>query len=377
MTTSSRRILITGARAPAALELVRSFAAAGHVVFTADSLRHPIAARSRFITRHFLVPSARFASAEFAGELRRIVRAEGIDLLLPTCEEIFFAARAGLSEAFLGAPELLLEVHDKGRFAALAARLGLAVPRTDDWSATASADAVWKPAFTRFGDETLLPPHLPATRDRVAREMAAGRRWIAQDFLRGRALCTYSVAWHGRLNAHAAYPVSVRVGAAAVAWEAVEHPGARAWVERFVAATGFHGQIAFDFIELPNGEIFAIECNPRATSGVHLFAGDARLAEAFLRPVAPTLSPRLGARISSKLALLLAGARGIREAGGLAAWLGWMFRTPDAVWRSDDQRPAFAQWALLRELRAIAARQQISTLAASTHDIAWNDELPS
>ena len=53
------RVLISGARAPIALELVRNLARHEHSVFTADSLRYPLAKKSRFNTEHFTVAPAK------------------------------------------------------------------------------------------------------------------------------------------------------------------------------------------------------------------------------------------------------------------------------------------------------------------------------
>ena len=51
---------------------------------------------------------------------------------------------------------------------------------------------------------------------------------------------------------------------------------------RLVAGTGYSGQISFDWIVGGDGCARAIECNPRATSGLHLFARDAALPAALM-----------------------------------------------------------------------------------------------
>lgn len=65
------RILITGARAPAALDLARQFAAAGHQVFVADSAPCMLAQSSSSIVRSFRLPPPRQQPAAFAAELQR------------------------------------------------------------------------------------------------------------------------------------------------------------------------------------------------------------------------------------------------------------------------------------------------------------------
>ncbi len=376
------RILITGARAPAALELARILASAGAAVWTADSLRWPLGRYSALTRGHFRVPSPRFESAAFGEAVRTIAAREELTLILPTCEEVFHLAevRPALTGGFWDGATRLLELHDKGRFAELVASLGLRGPETRRIRGPADlaipGEWVLKPAFSRFGVEALLPPYSARSLARVAAEVHSGRAWIAQRFLAGRAFCTYSVAWRGRLNAHACYPVAARAGGASITWQAIEHPAIRTWVETFLRATEFHGQIAFDFIENAVGVPEAIECNPRATSGAHLWAGRSDLADAFLGPLDEALVPSAGARAATKIPLLLQGWRGVRECGGLAAWRGWMRGAKDAISRPDDPRPALAQGAALAELAAIALRHGLSLPAASTHDLAWNDRPP-
>ncbi len=72
-------------------------------------------------------------------------------------------------------------------------------------------------------------------------------------------------------------------GSIAVAFELAEVPAINAWVERFVAKTGWSGFVTFDFIVVAAGGPYAIECNPRARSGVHFWEG-ADIARAVLEP---------------------------------------------------------------------------------------------
>ena len=63
-------------------------------------------------------------------------------------------------------------------------------------------------------------------------------------------------------------------------YEPLAHVGIRDWVLRFLEGTGFTGSLGFDFIETAGGELYALECNPRMTSGVLLFPEDGRLGRA-------------------------------------------------------------------------------------------------
>ncbi|KAF8453830.1 hypothetical protein BGX38DRAFT_1249591 [Terfezia claveryi] len=111
--------------------------------------------------------------------------------------------------------------------------------------------------------------------------------YLAQEWVEGERFCTYAVVRMGKVLALGVYPVRDTIdGSSCVYFEAVENPRVKAYVERVVEGLGDVGgvgwQIALDIVveTRPGGRVMAIECNPRATSGIHLFSGTARLAEA-------------------------------------------------------------------------------------------------
>lgn len=70
----------------------------------------------------------------------------------------------------------------------------------------------------------------------------------------------------------------------------------------------FTGQIAFDFIEESDGTIRAIECNPRATSGITLFDVTGDLPIAFFGVEQPVRFPQTGRRTRARGVMLKAGS---------------------------------------------------------------------
>jgi predicted ATP-grasp superfamily ATP-dependent carboligase len=375
------RVALTGGRAPVTLELARLLARAGHTVVVAESARWPLTLGSRAVARSVRVPPPRHDPAGFAAALAALLIEERIDLLVPTCEEIFYVARArdqlAAHSRVLAEPlEKLHALHHKGRFAEQARGYGLAVPETRlltspaEVAALPAPDAwVLKPAYSRFAARTLLPPHRPGALARVQPTPAAP--WVAQRYVRGRALCTYSVAHGGRLAAHAAYPVTFSAGqGAAIYFEALKHAAARAWVETFVAREGFTGQIAFDFIEDAAGQLWALECNPRATSGVHLLAAHPGFAGALWASGPEVITPPPGEAARLGAAMWLYGLRGAR----LSAWWAAMRRSREVIGQWRDPRPALMQFGSLAEFGARSLRLGIDPLAASTEDIEWNGE---
>jgi glycerol-3-phosphate dehydrogenase len=104
-----------------------------------------------------------------------------------------------------------------------------------------------------------------------------------QEFVDGLDVCSFAVAEHGRLVLHCTYihPRQIE-NAGGIVFESVIDADALACAERFVSATGYHGQLGFDFRRDSRG-LVVIECNARPTAGVHLVSDDA-LVDAILAP---------------------------------------------------------------------------------------------
>lgn len=92
---------------------------------------------------------------------------------------------------------------------------------------------------------------------------------VVQTRVEGDEVSGFAIARDGRLLVGCAYRAAIRHGSVAVAFERIEVAAIDDWMRRFVAATGHTGFIAFDFIVDAAGTPYAIECNPRATSGIH------------------------------------------------------------------------------------------------------------
>jgi hypothetical protein len=100
----------------------------------------------------------------------------------------------------------------------------------------------------------------------------------------GQLLSTFSIARDGELRQTVVYRGAVMQGTVAVCFERVDPaPAVLDWVRRFVAHTRFDGFVSFDLIVDASGAVFGIECNPRATSGIH-FVAPQDLAQAVLDP---------------------------------------------------------------------------------------------
>ncbi|WP_339224401.1 ATP-grasp domain-containing protein [Paenibacillus sp. FSL H8-0332] len=404
MITEARRILITGGRAPVALELARLFKAAGHRVYVAESAEYHLCRVSSAVEANFRVPAPRHHPQAYVQRLAALTEELGIHCLIPTCEEIFYVS-AGL-EHLTGCrvltPErsILAGLHHKGEFMVLLRSLGFKVPdtvlisSTEEWrravkqAADKGEQRVYKPAYSRFASKVILPDKRSAStipHSRVTKEveppagLSAGAPWVSQEYIQGRAVCTYSIIHEGTVVAHAAYDSRYRTGrsGASVYFESLEHPAALEWVQRFAAATGFSGQIGFDFIEPENGTLYPIECNPRATSGIHLFSSEDGLTEALLNPGLLVQSGTIIVPRSARTAMLTLPMLGCGlkpGTGGLRSWRQALLGAADVVYRKDDRRPAREQFRIVYAAWKTSRRHRISITEALTEDIEWNGE---
>lgn len=374
-------VLILGARAPAALEWMRAFHAAGWQVTAADSLNWPIGRTSQMAQHYLRLPQPRGNCAAWIDTLSRESELRAIDLILPTCEEVFYLGQAldRLPCRAITVPAPLLnQLHHKYRFACFSKKLSIKTPESHLLRnagevrrfASSAADWVFKPAYSRFAEQVLVRP---TAAQLVTIHPSNSQPWVAQRFVAGREHCSYSILCCGRLAAHACYQPRYRFGAGAGIWFAPTNPAPiRKFVESFGQATGYNGQVAFDFIETAEGHFAVLECNPRATSGVHLFDDQpAQLVAALLGEQQETvLQPTQHPRMLALAMLLFCAPR-----------LGWhrsfwcdIVAARDVIVRPGDWRPLLSQPLSLLEIACRALRWRCGMRTASTADIAWNGE---
>lgn len=377
------RVLITGARAPAALDLARSFGAAGFEVHLADS-------RTGLMGRWSGVARAmhRYASPAqepdgFRRDIGRLADDLRPDLIVPVCEEVFHLAQAapelGLEDIlFAPSPDVLDQLHSKARFIDLCDALGLAAPTThrlvDRADVAAVSDQserrVFKAEYSRFGADALVGPS--AARLAKVRPTLA-RPWVVQERIEGWEACCYAVAVAGELAVFSAYGSPWRMsGGAGYAFAPLDEALSAQLmaIAELLAQVVGTGQFACDLIVDADNRPWLIECNPRATSGVHLFGGRRDLAHAFMRrPARPVIGRdrgRLGPAMW-RYGLPMAIAQ-----GRLADWSDERREAPDVITRG--QGCAAAVGAVLDTL-AYSAHAMIrggGLERAMTYDIEWN-----
>ncbi len=370
--------LITGARSPAALDLARDLTAAGLVVHMADSSPARIARWS-----HTPAAVHRHASPvqnrdRFRQDIAALVARLRPAIVVPTCEEIFHLAAAredGIEVGPLFAPDLatLDRLHAKDSFNALALSLGLDAPVTtlitSPLAETGPAldGQVVKACYSRFGLAAMIAPSRAAA---AAIRPTRALPWVLQARVDGVEHSSYAVVVGGRITAFAAYRSTRSLsGGAGYAFR----PAPDGVRDRLLGASravaghlGMTGQLALDAID-DGTRSWLIECNPRATSGVHLMAGGGHLARAMLGCVSRSTPGKDDRHL---LPMMLSwGVMDQLRRGRRPRLTG-----RDVIGAPGDRMPLLGAVADTIGFAVSSVRHRISLTGATTRDIEWNGD---
>jgi hypothetical protein len=388
-----KRILLTGGRSFVALDLARQLARLGRQIVVAESVPVHLCRYSQYVQKNYLVPQPNSEMEAYINALIDIVRVEQIDLLIPTCEEIFFVARElerlrNHCDVFVAPFAQLKRLHSKWDFNQRASGYGLRVPQTSlvtsqqalqQFIAQNQHPFVLKPVFSRFATHVEVVEVAEQT-TRSFRHLPISEEypWVAQEYIVGKAFCSYSIARRGKLVAHALYAETFTAGrGTCIHFAQTDSPEIERWVEHFVELEQFTGQIAFDFIVTAAGEIFPLECNPRATSGLHLFWQESRFPALFLESDEcnqPVLRPETSTQAMIALALLVYGPPTIHSWKRLKEWLRILSQARDVIFDPRDLKPFLYQLFILWFNWKGSRARGLSLQAFSTLDIEWNGQ---
>jgi ATP-grasp domain len=373
-------VLLTLGRLPKALDLARSFHAAGWRVVVAEPHRRHLVGASRAVAKHVAVTPPAIDQLSYLRDIARVAAEEKATLILPVSEEILHVAALpyllGPDTRLLATPQPLIErVHDKAGFVEIALNTGLTVPQshllgTSEAAVLAARHAVVVKlrhscsgrGLLRLAKGTPLP--------------AATEPSLVQQLIEGDEFSTCSLAHAGRIQGTATYRATLLSGSVAVGFERISHPAIEEWVSRFVTATGWSGFIAFDFIVDRSGIPWGIECNPRTTSGLHFFKTE-DIALAILDPDRP-LRFRPEARLQQFWSVMTALSDALGDWPRYRRVLRHLMTTPDVTWRLDDPLPLLTMpwtaWPILNAARR--ARQTFGEVAMLDFAFTARDEAP-
>lgn len=280
------RILVTSSRNTFALDLIRKLGSTGNYVVAADTFAGAMGSHSRFLAAHEVTASPRFETDAFIADVNRIVAEHEIDLIIPTFEEAFYlAARVGdLAEGvqlFTGSFGALAQLHDKGSFQRLVERAGVPIPETVVVSSVEELNAAIE-RFPQFfaravysrGGVGLLTNTGPLAGKMAVEDChpTAEQPWLVQPFTDGPMICTYSLIINGRVTAQCTYSAPEQwAHSTGITFLAEDSTKTLEYTQKLIDELDptFSGQLSFDFVN-HDGELYAIECNPRPTNGVIL-----------------------------------------------------------------------------------------------------------
>jgi len=376
---------------PFALDEIRKFAEQGHQVYTTDTFHTAPGGHSAAVTEYIITSSPRYETQEFIIDLKRIISTKKIDLLIPQFEEMFYIARhliefEELTEVFLSPFETLARLHNKAEFVRLCSEMSLRIPRTtvvtDLESLRAAADEYGRyfarAAYSRGGVELLTNTGpLANAMSMDDSHPTPENPWLVQEFVHGEDLCTFSVARDGLVCVHCTYehPKTLE-HAGGIQFISVDEPETLAFVERFVSAVGFHGQISFDFLKDADG-LCVVECNPRPTDGVTLMSSrmlvDGIIADKPDRP----LVLEAGRRKQIDVAIIRDMIHNWKE---IPSNIEALVSMPDIYFSWHDIIPALYQFLsyshiiAYRHLLHTGKHKRTDIMAAQFYDICWDGE---
>lgn len=364
-------VLLTLGRLPKGLDVARSFAAAGWRVIVADPMKRHVLGASRAVAKSYQVTAPTVSAQAFEQDLLDVIAREKVDLVVPVSEEILHVASLHgrcAAKIFAMPQGALLCVHDKAEFATLARSIGLKAPATalsqDRGAALALAseqDFITKPRHSCAGSGVAFCQKgraIPQQHDMLVQQRIIGEE---------QSVC--ALAHEGSLRACIVYRGALMSGTVAVRFERIESEAIEAWVRHFVAALNWTGFISFDFIIDAQGMPYAIECNPRLTSGVHFYC-EANLAQAVLDPEAKVMyRPE---RLMQQFWPCLSETQAAFGNWSLfAARMRALFSTRDVTWSAQDPWPLLGMpwtaWSIISRSRQLG----VSFGEAASSDIGW------
>lgn len=174
--------------------------------------------------------------------------------------------------------------------------------------------------------------------------------------------------------AHAVYEPAYRVGhGASLYFKPTEHPLLREYVARFVAHYSFTGQISFDFLLIKEGHFVLLECNPRATSGIHLVAQSEAWCRAFWgEEIVEVIDDRVPC--AAKFPMLLLTSRQALRDRGFLRFIADLWNAKDTIFTLKNPLPFFALQLCSIELICRYIKWKIHPKNAYTYDLEWNGE---
>ncbi|RUL48201.1 ATP-grasp domain-containing protein [Lysinibacillus antri] len=382
----SINILLTGGRAPATYYFARLLKQQGHTLFMAESLPKHLCMHSNLFERSYRVCAPNENQHTYIQDLIKIVQDHNIDLLIPTCEEVFHIAAgyeplSQFCRPFCEPLEKINTFHHKGLFIQTLIRnydgyikipYTIVIDTNQMKSKTAIAKIfeantihldetyVCKPAYSRFGTEVVFKKGHELI-DFLSTQKTI---WVVQEKIEGKQLCTYAIADKGQMKCYSAYQTNDTVGlGATIYFEPYNNRKLEEFVKCYIEKNEYTGQIAFDLIETKQGEVYPIECNPRTTSGICMF------------PLTKHNEKKDHYIVGTEKTMVGLAMLQTLFSKNLVKQIYKMIKAKDIIWNREDPKVFFDQISSFLYLLKESKKRKISSYQMSTLDIEWNGEL--
>ena len=374
-----RTALLTVGRFPKALTLARSLHRHGVRVLVADPLERQLCSVSRSVSKNYQVTAPNNDIRAWETDILDIIDEEQVTDLIPVSEEVCHVANLApkLPEhvRYVGpSTSWIRKWHDKLAFVSHAIDRGVTAPSvftTADPEArglVSRTECVLKPRRGCSGtDVSFIPPgsKLPPPSNDL----------LVQRKVEGTHLCTLSWVASGRVMATASYRGTTHSGTVAVGFKSAPTPfSVQQWIEQFVSDTDTTGFISFDFILDRCGIPWGIECNPRASSGIHFFK-EAWLGAAVMGETStPASIIPAGKRAQWSYSTLTEAYKFFLQMRipELLRCCRDLLASRDVVWSWQDPLPFILMTPLCWEFIWKSVRERIPIGDASQYDIAWH-----
>ncbi|NMG21601.1 ATP-grasp domain-containing protein [Brasilonema bromeliae] len=357
---NSKNILIAGARMTKTLQLARSFHAAGHRVIIIDIEKFwPSGNKySNSVAGFYTVPDPSKDLEGYVETLHAIAKKEKIDFFIPVAIFSVIHYDHGKPplpddvEFFHFDADLTKILDDKFAFAETARSFGLSVPKsfkiTDpeqvinfDFSQEKRKYILKSIPYDQIRrlNLTKLPCDTQAETAAFVKSLPISEKnpWIMQEFIPGKEYCTHTTARDGESRMYCCCESS----AFQVNYENVDQPEIMQWANHFTKELGKTGQLSFDFIQVEDGTVYAIECNPRTHSAITMFYNHPGVADAYLgkEPLAESLQPLADSKPTYWLYHEVWRLNEIRSFKQLQTWVRNILRGKEAIFEVSDPLP--------------------------------------
>lgn len=356
-----KTVMLTGGKMTKALQLARSFHAAGHRVILVEAHKYWLTGHrfSNAVECFYTVPAPQKDPEGYTQALLNIAKKENVDIYIPVCSPVssYYDSLAkpvlsGCCEVLHFDAEITKMLDDKSAFSDKARSFGLSVPKSFkitapeqvlnfDFSKETRKYILKSIPYdsVRRLNMTKLPANTPEETAAFVNSLPISEEkpWIMQEFIPGKEYCTHSTVRNGELRLHCCCESS----AFQVNYENVNKPEIMQWVSRFVKELQLTGQASFDFIEAEDGTVYAIECNPRTHSAITMFYNHPGVADAYLgtEPLPEPLQPLPSSKPTYWLYHEIWRLNEIRSWHQLQTWVKNILRGTDAIFDVNDPLP--------------------------------------